>query len=139
VHAVEDAEERRLAAAGRADQGGDPARGHRQRDPVEDLVVAEPGGDLLGTQLREQVVDLPAHGGVQRSLLRGERGLGRDGRQHRGVVDVDLDGESGSGGKGATGLEQGGIWSKVEPVERGGDRSAARAADRSPADHFWVM
>ncbi len=48
VHPVEDPEVGGLAAAGRADQRGHAARGHRQRDPVEHLVVAEPGGDRPG-------------------------------------------------------------------------------------------
>ena len=52
VHPVEDPQERRLAAAGRPDQGRDLAGGHGQRDVVEHLVVAEPCTDAVGDQRR---------------------------------------------------------------------------------------
>ena len=50
VHPVEDAQERGLAAPRRADQRGDGARLHLQRDPLQHLVVAEPGRDVAGLE-----------------------------------------------------------------------------------------
>ena len=52
VHPVEDAQEGRLAAAGRPDQRGDRLGRHGQRDPVQHLVRAEPGRDAAGLQRR---------------------------------------------------------------------------------------
>ena len=52
VHPVEDAQERRLAAAGRPDQRGDGTGGHLEVDPLEHLVGTEPGAHLDGAQPR---------------------------------------------------------------------------------------
>ena len=46
MHAVEDAQERRLAAARRTDERGDLAGGHVERHTVEYLVRAEPRRDV---------------------------------------------------------------------------------------------
>ncbi len=77
VHPVEGAQERRLAAAGRADQRGDPACLHRQRDPVEDQVVTEPAAHLARLERRQPLVGTaaPGVGDLRRRLcVGGDRG-----------------------------------------------------------------
>src|SRR5690606_17815154 len=71
VHPVDAADECRLAAAGRADDGGHPVLLDLHRDGAEDGLVAEAGGDLVGDDLRPG----PAGGG------RSVRGHGE--RAHR--------------------------------------------------------
>ena len=52
VHAVEEAQERRLAAARRTDERGDLAGRHEQVDALEHEVVAEPGAGVAGLERR---------------------------------------------------------------------------------------
>ena len=52
VHAVEQPEERRLAAARRADERGDLAGLHHEVDVLEHEVVAEPGARVTGLERR---------------------------------------------------------------------------------------
>ena len=52
VHAVEQPEEGRLAASGRADERGDVAGRHLQVDPLEHEVVAEPSAGVAGLERR---------------------------------------------------------------------------------------
>src|SRR5438552_15781977 len=47
VHPVEAADERRFAAAGRADERGHRLWGHRDADVVQHVVVAEPRVQIL--------------------------------------------------------------------------------------------
>ena len=80
VHAVQDAQERRLATAGRPDEGRHLGALHRKAHPLQDEVAAEPGRDVLGHEL----------GGVRggrgrRRVVGGREGAGRDevfGRAH---------------------------------------------------------
>src|SRR5207244_7241323 len=52
VHAVEDAKEGGLATARRPDERGDAPGGHVERDPLEHLVITEPGAHRTGGQPR---------------------------------------------------------------------------------------
>ena len=55
MHPVEDAQERRLAAARWADERCHLARLHVQRHAVEHLVIAEPGRDVPGIDARQRI------------------------------------------------------------------------------------
>jgi hypothetical protein len=55
VHAVEAAQERRLAAARRADDRGDLAAGDGQVDALDHLVIAERGAQAVDRDLHERL------------------------------------------------------------------------------------